>query len=71
MDQFMILFQRRPVNLDELVTAGVLSLLPENPYNVSYCLQDDGTILFDAVECPQQDTSQKGDIKKHLGDILY
>ncbi|MCD4755301.1 MAG: hypothetical protein K8R75_05810 [Deltaproteobacteria bacterium] len=66
MDQFMMLFQRRPVNLDELVTAGILSRLPENPYNVSYCLQDDGTILFDAVECPQQDTSQKGDIKKHL-----
>lgn len=56
-DRFKDLFGRRPINLDELVTAGVLSRLPENPYNVSYCLDSDGIILFDAVECPRQETS--------------
>jgi len=33
------------------------SAAPENPYNVPYYLDSDGIILFDAAECPQQETS--------------
>ena len=41
----------QPADLSTLVSAGILPALPENPYNLPYCLDQQGMIHFDNPDC--------------------
>lgn len=40
-----------PADLADLVSSGVLRAFPENPYHLSYCLDQQGVIYFDNPNC--------------------
>ncbi|MDY6825202.1 MAG: hypothetical protein SWH68_15640 [Thermodesulfobacteriota bacterium] len=44
--QYKAKFNHHPQSLDDLVTSGILSGLPENPYKKPFVLEDDGGIEF-------------------------
>lgn len=45
------IFGNKPGTLDELTQNRVLEKLPENPYNLTYCIDNNGTIFFDNPYC--------------------
>jgi hypothetical protein len=40
-----------PQSTDQLLTSGILKSLPENPYKVDYCIDNQGTIHYDNPHC--------------------
>lgn len=40
-----------PENLEELISSGVLTELPDNPYNLPYCIDAAGKVYFDNLDC--------------------
>lgn len=42
---------QKPQELDDLTSSGILAALPENPYNLPYCLDENGGIYFDNPQC--------------------
>ena len=46
-------FGRNIDKLSDLIDTGILSSLPDNPYDEEFCLSPDGIIHFDQVGCKQ------------------
>lgn len=44
-------YGRKPLSLEELTSSGILSSLPENPYNMPYCVDSQGAVHFDNPNC--------------------
>ena len=44
-------FGKIPDDIADLVSSGILPALPENPYHLSYCLDQQGVIYFDNPNC--------------------
>ena len=44
-------FGKKSASLEELTTAGILGVLPKNPYNMPYCIDTSGVIYFDKPNC--------------------
>ncbi len=40
-----------PASLTDLTGANILANLPDNPYNVAYCLDEEGVVYFDRPDC--------------------
>ncbi len=40
-----------PEQAEQLVERGILSSLPENPYDLSFCIRKDGAVFFDRPYC--------------------
>jgi hypothetical protein len=40
-----------PENPEALVSSGILAGLPDNPYNLPYCLDATGKVYFDNPGC--------------------
>ncbi|MBA3015773.1 MAG: hypothetical protein KKD63_03370 [Proteobacteria bacterium] len=49
-------FEQKPTSLEQLVTSGILAALPENPYNLPYCIDTEGVIYFDNPQCRASST---------------
>jgi len=69
MEHFFNRFNRKPESIKELHKSGFLPTLPPNPYNVSYCIDGNGAIQFDMVDCPDEAMAKK--MINLLADIFY
>lgn len=50
-DSFMKNHDRLPTSIQELKSSMYLQTLPANPYNTDYCMDKDGTVFFDLLNC--------------------
>jgi hypothetical protein len=48
---FAARFHKRPASLAELRDSGFLEQVPVNPYNTDYCIDLEGRVFFDQVNC--------------------
>ncbi|MFH1217465.1 MAG: hypothetical protein V1706_13270 [Pseudomonadota bacterium] len=44
-------YGRKPLSIEELISSGALIALPPNPYNIPYCMDSEGIIYFDNINC--------------------
>ncbi len=51
LQQYEKTFGQKPSELVDLTNRGILATLPENPYNLPYCLDENGVIYFDRPQC--------------------
>ena len=49
--QYEKAFGQKPNGLDDLTSRGILADLPVNPYNLPYCLDENGVFYFDKPQC--------------------
>lgn len=47
-------FASYPVKPEQLIDSGILTALPENPYNLSFCINQEGEVFFDRPDCRRQ-----------------
>lgn len=52
--QYQKTFSVLPDTPDQLVEDGILSRLPDNPYDLSYCINQKGKVFFDRPNCHEQ-----------------
>lgn len=48
---FAARFNKKPTSLAELRDSGFLQQIPVNPYNTEYCINPEGRVFFDQVNC--------------------
>jgi hypothetical protein len=44
-------YGKKPKALTELIISGTIQQLPRNPYNEEYCLDKEGKVYFDKLNC--------------------
>lgn len=47
-------FAKFPENAEQLLEKGVLSTLPDNPYELEFCIDQEGRVFFDRPDCRER-----------------